>query len=380
MTNEVRQNVENEKQKIWANLFKMPHSTFQDTGLYQQIHQQFIADNPGDIFFERVLVALTKKPDTFRETVIGIKNHLADGRVIMPRELREVAIFGSYMGHNVLIWIDAREYSEAFRFQIDIITHPDATAALKKIICSDLEAERLPVIKWWYKGRHGEETRDFYLPVEKTELLPEFYPDLGNPVTYLDEYMDSNESILLIAGPPGTGKTTLLRHLISRYKLSAHVIYDERLMDADGPFQSFLFDGEMSPRAPSIDYEESETSASSVMIIEDADTILTSREKDGNKLMSRFLNISDGLIKLPNKKLVFTANVLDFGNVDHALIRPGRCFGVMKTRELNLTEAQAVARAADLPIPMEKKEYSLAEIFNKGKTAHVRKIGFGTRH
>jgi ATP-dependent 26S proteasome regulatory subunit len=43
--------------------------------------------------------------------------------------------------------------------------------------------------------------------------------------------------------------------------------------------------------------------------------------------MSRFLNISDGLIKLPNKKLVFTTNVTNFENIDSALLRPGRCFG-----------------------------------------------------
>jgi len=112
------------------------------------------------------------------------------------------------------------------------------------------------------------------------------------------------------------------------------------------------------------------------MIIEDADTILSSREDDGNKLMSRFLNVSDGLIKLPNKKLVFTTNISDFTKVDPALLRPGRCFGVLHTRLLNLNEAQAAARVANLPIPTEKKEYSLAELFNQGQGGQVRRIGF----
>jgi len=145
--------------------------------------------------------------------------------------------------------------------------------------------------------------------------------------------------------------------------MCAHVIYDEALMQNDSVFQSFLFDD-----------------ASEVMIIEDADTILSAREQDGNKLMSRFLNVSDGLIKLPNKKLVFTTNINDFGKVDHALLRPGRCFGVMHTRALNLAEAQTAAKAAGLPIPVEKREYTIAELFNQGKKSQVRTFGFGARH
>jgi ATP-dependent 26S proteasome regulatory subunit len=94
--------------------------------------------------------------------------------------------------------------------------------------------------------------------------------------------------------------------------------------------------------------------------------------------MSRFLNVADGLIKLPNKKLVFTTNLTDFARVDSALLRPGRCFGVMKTRELNLVEAQAAAKAAKLPIPIEKREYTIAELFNQGQGSKVRKIGFGS--
>jgi ATP-dependent 26S proteasome regulatory subunit len=117
-----------------------------------------------------------------------------------------------------------------------------------------------------------------------------------------------------------------------------------------------------------------------IMIIEDADTILMSREDNGNKLMSRFLNVADGLIKLPNKKLIFTTNISDFTKVDPALLRPGRCFGVMHTRLMNLVEAQAAAKAANMPIPMEKREYSLAEIFHQGRTQTVRSIGFGVRH
>ncbi len=215
-------------------------------------------------------------------------------------------------------------------------------------------------LQWWYKGSHGVTNRKVFLPENTTRIVPELYPDLQpSPQDFIQGYLESDASILLMAGPPGTGKTTLLRHMIKDHNLGAHVIYDETLMSNDNIFQNFLFE-----------------SSGDIMIIEDADAILCSREHDQNKLMSRFLNVSDGLIKLPNKKLVFTTNITDFGKVDSAITRPGRCFGVLHVRPLNLTEAQAAAKACDLAIPTQKQEYTLAELFNRGQGGKVRQIGF----
>jgi len=246
---------------------------------------------------------------------------------------------------------------------LDIIGDPEAIEAIKKHIDISFEKEKLAEIKWWTAGHHGDNSRAIYLPKNETKIFPEFYPDLGDPSKYISDYINADESVLLIAGPPGTGKTTLLRHMIVDHKLSAHVVYDEFLMQKDGIFQSFLFEEH-----------------GDIMIIEDADTILNSRERESNKLMSRFLNVSDGLIKLPNKKLVFTTKLVDFSKVDQALLRPGRCFGVVHTRPLNLAEAQTAAEVADLPIPFEKREYTIAELFNQGKNIPVRTLGFGARH
>jgi hypothetical protein len=216
-------------------------------------------------------------------------------------------------------------------------------------------------VKWWYRGDHGVSNKSIFLEPLTTRMCPEFYPDLGDPEAFLNEYLAADQSILLVAGPPGTGKTTLLRYLICNHKLAAHVVYDETLMNDDSVFQNFLFE-----------------TRSDIMVIEDADTILMAREDAQNKLMARFLNVSDGLIKLPNKKLVFTTNISDFGKVDQALLRPGRCFDVLHTRTLNLTEAQAAARIAGVPIPTERAEYTLAELFNQHRKPHksIRKVGF----
>lgn len=241
------------------------------------------------------------------------------------------------------------------------ITGHRSTHAILDLVDKEFAKQNVASIKWWYfEGNNRPDAKTIYLPPLTTSLRPEFYPDLVNPKHFLERYLASEAPVLLVAGEPGTGKTTLLRHLIQEFDLTAHVTYDEKMINRDSIFQSFLFDED-----------------SDILIIEDADTILASREAVGNSLMARFLNVSDGLVKYPNKKIVFTTNLSDFGKVDAALIRPGRCYAVVHTRPLNLSEAQAAAKVAKLPIPTERREYTLAELFNQeAGQRNVRRVGY----
>lgn len=245
-------------------------------------------------------------------------------------------------------------------FTVTMTANRELLIAMKDVIKKAFKDERYATIKWWYDSGHSEPTyRTVQLEAPTTVLRPEFYPQIKDPAQYIKEYLESDASILLMAGPPGTGKTTLLRHMLYDNNMTAAVIYDEKIMEKDNVFQSFLFN-----------------KSEDLLIIEDADTVLTTRSMDGNKLMSRFLNISDGLIKLPNKKMVFSTNLTDFGRVDAALLRPGRCFGIFHTRELSYAEAIAACKASGLPIPLVDKDYTLAELFNRGNQSKVRRIGF----
>jgi hypothetical protein len=244
--------------------------------------------------------------------------------------------------------------------RVEVTGHRKAIQTIFKHLDAKFTEAKVSKVRWWFKGEHGVQNREVFLEPITTTLHQEFYPSLDDhPKTYLQKYLNSPASILLMHGSSGTGKTTLLRHLICDFNLTADVIYDEHIMDNDSVFQNFLFD----PK-------------SSVMIIEDADKVLSPRESHQNGLMSRFLNVSDGIIKLPDKKLIFTTNITDFGRVDPALVRSGRCFDVLYTRELTFEEACLAAKVAGVEIPQSRKHYTLAQIFNQETNAEVRKIGF----
>lgn len=244
------------------------------------------------------------------------------------------------------------------KVRVTVSSHREVIKKIFSHLTSTFEEAKVSVVRWWYKADHGVASKEIYLEPVKTMLRPEFYPFMSDPQKYLTDYLQSSEAILLLAGPPGTGKTTLLRHLISDFNMHADIIYDEAIMDNDSIFQSFLF------------------SKSNLMIIEDADRILMSRQDHDNSLMSRFLNVSDGIIKLPEKKMIFTSNVTDFKRNDEALLRAGRCFGTVHTRELTYQEACIAAKVAGLAPPKQGKECTLAELFNPDSGSKIRKAGW----
>jgi hypothetical protein len=335
------------------------HTSVTETDFDTQSMLEFFREHPINsvVRFEKTY-NLKDGPDRILDWVLErVENHTLFQVYDKNRRIQ-----GFYGSHPVQIEISHRDKDiDIVSTAVEMFGQRIVLRQIRKLMDDEFDAESAVPLQWWYKGSPGVTNRKVFLPALSTTIAPELYPDMANgPQQYIQDYLDSEASILLMAGPPGTGKTTLLRHMIKDHNLGAHVIYDEALMSNDNIFQNFLFE-----------------SSGDIMIIEDADVILSSRENDQNKLMSRFLNVSDGLIKLPNKKLVFTTNINDFNKVDPAITRPGRCFDVLHTRPLDLTEAQAAARACKLPIPTKKQQYTLAELFNQGTQQYPsRGIGF----
>lgn len=194
--------------------------------------------------------------------------------------------------------------------------------------------------------------------------VSEMYAFLENETLedYYERFMRSDASILLLIGPPGTGKTSFIRGLLQHTGSNATVTYDPAVLAKDYVFAQFV-EGD-----------------SSVFIIEDADTLLSKRA-DGNDMMHKFLNVGDGLVTTAGKKMIFSTNLPSVKDVDPALIRPGRCFDILDFKELNRERVQVLCDKLGIAVPDgDKATYSLAEIFHKQthapQTKNKRTFGF----
>ena len=67
-------------------------------------------------------------------------------------------------------------------------------------------------------------------------------------------------------------------------------------------------------------------------------TLLMART-NGNHDLHRFLAIADGVVRAQGRKIIFTTSRPNIGDLDEALLRPGRCFQVVRTRLLNCEQA-----------------------------------------
>ena len=240
----------------------------------------------------------------------------------------------------------------------DIQGVPSDVALAKAQLVASPFASAESTIEWV----HDKEGNSISIPLQNRGVVESAYPWIEEGVNaFIDRYLASDASVLVLIGPPGTGKTSLIRHMILRAKASARVAYDSSVMSSDYLFANWL------------------ESSQQFMVLEDSDAFLSAR-KDGNDLMHKFLNVSEGLVTVAGKKLIFSTNLPNINDIDPALLRPGRCFCVLNFRSMVYDEAQAVLDELKDTRQLNKDgTYTLSQLFAAENTPAVekKKIGFG---
>ena len=191
---------------------------------------------------------------------------------------------------------------------------------------------------------------------------------------WLQRMNQSGSGLSILLGPPGCGKTSYLRALMTRL-LNKAIFY---FVPVDS------MDLLTSPRYVNFWVKQTERHSKmrKIAILEDAEELLLPREGHTRDRVSNLLNIADGFLGDHLKLHVLATTNVAMDQLDPAIIRPGRLTGSREFRRLQRPEALRLAEAKGLCLPEGQPDYSLAEIYC-GRPASTlgdckRQIGFAS--
>lgn len=171
-----------------------------------------------------------------------------------------------------------------------------------------------------------------------------------------------SHGLVLLHGKPGTGKTTYIRYLASQ--LTKRMIY----------FPPYMASHISSPELINFLMDQEE----SILVLEDADNVISKRTGSDSSAISNLLNLSDGLLgQCLHIPVICTFNMMHT-ELDAALLRKGRLLGMYEFKPLQPAVANRLAEKLAVQTNFTQPA-TLAELYNIGEENYLpqkQEIGF----
>jgi hypothetical protein len=187
--------------------------------------------------------------------------------------------------------------------------------------------------------------------------------------SYVEKLSQKNSGLTVFEGPPGTGKTSYLRHLMFLLK-DTHRFYFIPPANA-GVLSNPEFIGFWSQQ------HAAHPSLRFVCVLEDAEGALMTRGTDNRRQVGAILNITDGLLADFLRLHIVCSINCKSTEIDAAFMRPGRLVAHHVFSRIDSVAAHRIAAKASRSLPLQS-DYSLAEIFNSDpmESREKPRIGF----
>ena len=171
----------------------------------------------------------------------------------------------------------------------------------------------------------------------------------------------SDKGIVMFHGLPGTGKTSYVKWFLQNTPKKVIFMPPYLATQLSSPsFINFIAD----------------SCSDSLLVIEDAEEVLASRNSGGNMAISNLLNITDGLLSdIFNLQILATFNC-KIDEIDEALKRKGRIIAEYEFKELSVDKAQKLSDKLGFNSKISKPTI-LTDIFNQTEKDFQEKKGIG---
>lgn len=162
--------------------------------------------------------------------------------------------------------------------------------------------------------------------------------------------------LVVVSGPPGCGKTYLVRAWLAAVRARFIYVPAGLIRDLTGP--------QLISALCNYDYDSD--SKPNVLIVEDADTVLLQRGVDNLDALSALLNLSAGILgDALDVRVIATTNAEKL-KLDAAVLRPGRLCQHIEVERLSYEDAASAYRGiTGISGELEPRAHSLAELYQR---------------